>query len=310
MPMTKSQHKIGLMTCCLFLSVAMAGAQAVKTTISANRILIGEQIRLEIKISSASAAYQIGIKVPDSIPHFDIMERHQSDTVDEKGVYTLRQEVLLTSFDSGLFVIPSFPITVSEPNQPDKILASDSEQVSVSYNPMLIGPPKDIKPIIDLGEKQGKLGYIIAGAITFILLLLLAFWYLKNRTKKQQPLFSASRSPYEEAMSSLQQLSPPLHQELEPLKIWYMALTDVLKKYYSRKTNRNMMGHTTSQFLGRMKAENGSNPQLVSAAAKALDCADAVKFAKYIPTPEELAESVLLIKVTIDSLEKKPLKQS
>ena len=122
-------------------------------------------------------------------------------------------------------------------------------------------------------------------------------------------MFSTSLSPYEEAMSSLQQLSPPLHQELEPLKIWYMALTDVLKKYYSRKTNRNLMGHTTSQFLGRMKAENGSNPQLVSAAAKALDCADAVKFAKYIPTPEELAESVLLIKHTINSLEKKPLKQ-
>ena len=307
--MTNALYKIGLLTCCLFLSVAMVVAQAVKTTISANRILIGEQIRLEIKISSASAAYQIGIKVPDSIPHFDIIDRQQSDTVDEKGGYILKQDILLTSFDSGVFVIPSFPITISTPNQPAKLLASDSARVSISYNPMLIGPAKDIKPIIDFGEKQGKLGYIIAGAITLILLLLLAFWHLKNRTKKPQHLSSAALSPYEEAMSSLQQLSPPLHQELEPLKIWYMALTDVLKKYYSRKTNRNMMGHTTSQFLGRMKAEYGSNPQLVSAAAKALDCADAVKFAKYIPTPDELAESVLLIKHTIDSLEKKPLKQ-
>lgn len=88
-----------------FLLFAGAGniawSQAVKTSINTNNILIGEQIQYQIKINLANSSYRINIDLPDSVPHFDIIDQKKYDTVDKDGVYTLRQDILFTSFDSG-----------------------------------------------------------------------------------------------------------------------------------------------------------------------------------------------------------------
>jgi len=50
------------------VSILTLQAQAVKTSVNTNNILIGEQIQYEITIQLASAAYKVDIGIPDSVP--------------------------------------------------------------------------------------------------------------------------------------------------------------------------------------------------------------------------------------------------
>ena len=64
-----------------------------------------------------------------------------------------------------------------------------------------------------------------------------------------------------------------------------------------------MLNKTTGDILLGTK-ENYEDAQLVSTLAEALRCADAVKFAKYIPTVPESDQSHAQVKEAIEFIEK------
>jgi len=288
-----------------FLCSHIAHAQALSTKINTNDILIGEQIQYELKINLANSSYKIDIEMPDSIPHFDIITQDKYDTVDAAGVYTLRQNLLITSFDSGVWKFPSFPVIISFPNKASQKFLSDSFLVRVGYSPAdSSGQLRDIKPVMEVFVIDRSWMYI-AGAV--LLALLLAFFlyrYFKNRKKKAPPVFSSSLSAYEEAMKGLKQLGNTPATGTVEVRQYYTLLGDIFKKYYSRKTNKNLMTATTGDLLLLLQSHVKS-PEIISAVAQALRCADAVKFAKYIPPVSENAQSVAQVQETIGQLEKK-----
>jgi hypothetical protein len=50
-------------------------AQTISTTVDKKDILIGEQITYNINIDLPSADYKIDINIPDSLEHFDIIDK-------------------------------------------------------------------------------------------------------------------------------------------------------------------------------------------------------------------------------------------
>ncbi|MBC7866947.1 MAG: hypothetical protein H7X88_05375 [Gloeobacteraceae cyanobacterium ES-bin-316] len=289
----------------LFLCGLQSKSQAVQTAINTNDILIGEQIRYEIKINLANSSYNIDIGIPDSIPHFDIIDQSKYDTVDAAGVYTLKQSILFTSFDSGVWKIPSFPVSISFPNKATQRFLSDSFLVRVGYSPAdSTGLLRDIKPVMEVFVIDRQWMYIAAAIFTALLLIYFIYRYFKTRKKKAPALFSASLSAYDQAMKALNEMQKQVPADGDAQKIFYVALSDIFKKYYSRKTNKNLMSITTGDLLVLLQSQIQS-PQILSEAAEALRCGDAVKFAKYNPGQTQVTQSVLQIKNTIEQLEKK-----
>ncbi len=289
----------------LFLYQPGAKAQAVQTAINTNDILIGEQIKYQIKINLANSSYRIDIAIPDSVPHFEIIEQNKFDTVDANGVYTLRQDILFTSFDSGVWKIPSFPVTISFPNKASKVFLSDSFLVRVGYSPAdSSGQLRDIKPVMEVFVIDRQWMYYAGASLLALILAFFIYRYFRNRKKKTPPLFDAALSPYEEAIKALNQLQQQSSSDSNSLKLFYISLSDIFKKYYSRKTNKNLMSITTGDLLMLLQSHTNT-PEILSAAAQALRCGDAVKFAKYIPPASETTQSVSQIKDTIALLEKK-----
>ena len=284
-------------------SFTISQAQALKTYIDKNNILIGEHIHLEIKLSLASSSYRVDFGIPDSIPHFDIIEQNKYDTLDENGVYSLRQTITFTSFDSGIWKFPAFPITISSPNKAVQKSFSDSVLIQVGYSPAdSTGELRDIKPVMEVFVVDRSWIYI---AVAILLLLLLAFFlyrYFKNRVKKTPPVFKSSLGPFEEAMKALKELVQP--STPADTKNYYTSLSNIFKKYYSRKTNINLMISTTGDILLLLNRQ-GKSAQIVSVAAEALRSGDAVKFAKYLPSATECNQNLQQIKTTIEHVENK-----
>ncbi len=290
-----------LITVLLNIAAVCGYGQAMKTYIDRNQILIGEPIRFEIKLNLAASNYRVDFNIPDSIPHFDIIDQGKYDTTDG-GVYSMRQTILFTSFDSGLWKFPAFPVTISSPTAGAKTILSDSFLVKVNYSPMdSTEDLRDIKPVMDVFVVDRTWIYYLVGAILALILAYIIYRYFKNRKKKAPPVFNTKLSPYEEAMKGLNQL---LKSTDADAKQYHSSISDIFKRYYSRKNNQNLMADTTGDILVRLK-EKGRSSDLVSSTAEVLRFGDAVKFAKYRPTEAENQQAVSSMKQVIEFIEKK-----
>jgi hypothetical protein len=290
------------MFACSSLCVLKSFSQSLQTSIDKKTILIGEQINYDLKFVLPNTNYTIEFNLPDSFPHFDIISKLKSDSTDAKGHYLVMQRIVLTSFDSGTWTLPSFPIKITNVAK-DYTVNSDSVLINVGYAPSdSTGQLRDIKPVIDVFVIDNTWMYIIAGIVTAIILFILIYRYIKRRPKKEKPVFNSSISPYDEAMQSLKNLSKYNLQAPAEIKEYHTALSEILKRYLSRRGKRNLMNRTTGDILLALK-ENAAD-SVVSAVAEALRAGDAVKFAKYIPAVAESNKSLDDIKTGIEMLAK------
>lgn len=288
----------------LLISHIYIQAQGIQTYADRKQILIGERIRYEVIINLASAGYQIQLYIPDSIPHFDIIEKNKYDTVDRRGNYALKQIIVFTSFDSGAWQFPSFPLTISSSGKIPRRFYTDSFLVNVGYSPAdSTNQLRDIKPVMEVFVVDNFWIYAAIAAIAVLLLAWMLYRYFMKRKKKEKPIFQSSLSAYDEAMKELINLKKHDLDNHALLRDYHTRLSEIFKRYYSRKIQRNMLNTTTGDILLRLK-EIEVDHSVISTTAEALRVGDAVKFAKYRPPVEESERSLIQVKSLIDFLEK------
>lgn len=252
-------------------------------------------------------AYQVTwFSVPDSFNHFEVVIRGRIDTVEKNGMFTCRQTLTLTSFDSGINTIPSLAVNF-DPFDSDSTLNlfTDSIQVNVLFSPMdSTATFHDIKTIIEV-KNEIPFWMWIGGAALLILLIVLIIYlikYLKNR-KKNVSLFSSKLTPFDEAMQSLSLLQKEELVRKREVKQFHIKLGDIFKKYISRKTGRNIFILTSSDILILLNNTLLSKVD-TSLVAGNLRMTDAVKFAKYSPPAAESEVSFINTKNSIEQIEK------
>ena len=289
----------------LFFSVAGISlhAQSVGVKTDKTAILIGERIEYELMLNLPAKGYAINLKLPDSIPHFEVIENKNFDTVSSNGTFLIRKKIIFTSFDSGSWHIPSFEVILKKNNISGKY-NTDSILVNVGYSATdSTNQLRDIKPVMEVSIKDYFWFYVAATIVVVVIIILLLYFYFKNRKKKPLPIFHSALSPYDEAIKALMELKQYDLDKPEQIKTYHVALSEIFRKYYSRKQSKNLMNKTTGDILMGIK-EQWDDPAIISAAAGALRCTDAVKFAKYIPGISESNQSHEQIKTAIELIEK------
>ncbi len=130
-----------LMTACRLYAQAQP---EVKATIDKNQILIGEPIRLSVDVKSPMVTGNI-LPQFDSLPHFELMEKANRDSIISAAGTSYHLEWKLTSFDSGTRYIPAFSVLMGK-----QVYRTDSLAVEVSYGKVDTSADyHDIKSIID-----------------------------------------------------------------------------------------------------------------------------------------------------------------
>src|SRR5215831_10583248 len=139
-------HKVSLLIFFTAFSISSFSQSlpSAKVSIDKNKILLGEQINMQLE-AKFSASEPISFFDIDSINHFEILSRKKIDTVDNRTQITLSQTMVLTSFDSGHWVIPSFKLIAN------KTLLTDTIPVDVAFSSPFDAskPYHDIKDVID-----------------------------------------------------------------------------------------------------------------------------------------------------------------
>ena len=283
----------------LFFAFIPARAQetpSVKASIDKNQILIGEPIRFNIDIKSPMVT---GNQLPqfDSIPHFELIEKANRDSVISATGASYHLEWKLTSFDSGTRIIPSFSISIG--NQEYK---TDSLSVEVSYGKVDTAQDyHDIKGIIDIENPGVKYIPWIIGALTGIALFLFIWFIRKPFPVNRQPstvLHNTHLSAMDEALASLDQLKKMFQADPASVKKYYSGLNDTLRVFLNRHLGLLTMEKTSEELilsLSNLNLERESFSRLTAA----LRMGDFVKFAKYIPGPYENDNNLEVIRSSI-----------
>ncbi len=288
----KEFYRIFFTAICLIVAlrgIAQSGT-TVKATIDKNHILIGEpiELRLEVNIPENESIRFFSI---DSISHFEFLHPGKIDTTNTSNGTRLIQIIPITSFDSGSWVIPSFSLT--------ETLKTDSLPVDVGFSPFNPEQPyHDIKDIIEVepAEKKQQWWWYAAGAGVILLILII---YLLTK-KKPVPVAApkAVINPYEEAMKQI----AAIERNKPEVKQYYSELTDVFRLYIFQKKGILSLQKTMDDMVIQLKGLNMGKERF-DQLSQALRLSDFVKFAKYIPGPEDDRMILDTIKKSIEEIE-------
>lgn len=290
-------HRLSCVLIIILLCTELLPAQVqVRARADNNNILIGQPVNYSIE---AYLPLNATIQWPqtDTIPQFEILSIMEVDSSDKMEVRKISQSFMVTSYDTGLLVIPPVQIIVN------KIpYFTDSVFINVSYadfNPA--EDYRDIRSIIEVPHPYAKYIPWILG-IMAVFSAIAGIWFL-SRKQKSEPVViieSTTLSPLEKAIMKLNNLK---QNPNDPVKYYYASLNEILKEYLHEAFDIHTTDKTNTEILENIKRMNiqGETSERLR---KSLELSDYVKFAKQHPDEKINAENKNIIIQTITMLDK------
>ena len=221
----------------------------------------------------------------------EIIAGPERDSVREKdGKWLFRESYVITAFDSGVYVIPSYAITV-ENGDYNNVLRT--EPLAFAVNTYKVDEQQGNYDIVapyqtplNFAEILPWLLWIAGG----LLVAALAVWYI-IRSKKNKPLFAAEKKvyvpPYVIAMKELERLKGEKLWQAGKVKEYYTRLTDTVRQYVADELQIPAMEQTSFETVQALERNTLVDARDVEQVSGMLQAADFVKFAKSTPLPEE-----------------------
>lgn len=291
----KLNIKQTLLSIC-FLTAATASAQqsTVTAKLDASKITVGDQARVFIEVIHSSKSGKLQwAAIPDTFNNLEVVEKGKIDTTTQGSMLVLRQRLLVTGFDSGMFVIPRFQFSVIPNGGQAYLIQTDSllllvQTVAVDTTKGFVG----IKGIMEVKSSwTDYLVWIIGGMLLAALAVFVTWYFVKNK-KVPAPVIEP-KGPVE----TLQERYTRLLNELDARKLWhngtadsiklyYTELTDLVRVYIEERFQTAVLELTTDEILYKVRTHKEMNSQH-DILASILYTADLAKFARAQPTPAE-----------------------
>ncbi len=281
----------------LITNQTLAQGVQVKAGIDTSKIIIGDAIRLSISATYDPTKFQVQLPaIPDTFNHFETSEKEKLDTSEGRDLTTFSKNIIISNYDSGVWIIPSFAFEV-KPLQGDEPFTSFSDSLVVSVNTVIVDTAKPFKPIFGIREAKMPLQqiimYAVGGLALLALLVFLIYYFIKkrrekNKNNKKEP--EIILLPHEKALRAFDILEQKKLWQQGFEKEYYTELTDIIRWYLEEQFSIDCFEKTSSEIISqvkKVKALSTSRQQL----RQLFETADMVKFAKSKPTAEQHIES-------------------
>jgi hypothetical protein len=279
----------------LFSLFAQAQENSFSAQVDTNKILIGEQITLSLNAKIPAQIEHTWPIFSDTLAGFELIDVSKLDTLKTGDYWTLKQELTVTSFDSGYSAIP--PISIQFGGN-----TLQSEAIGIA-----IGFPEfdeevelyDIKKPLEVPPNWWPVILIVGGGI---LLAVALFFIARSIKAKKLPEMKAPKivlAPHIEAMQRLQKLENDGLWQKGEIKAYYSQLTDILRMYMERQFNVQAMESTAEEVIELLERQVLPSSHLAELRPM-LRTSDLVKFAKVKPLSEENHRALALVRQFVD----------
>ncbi len=259
-----------------------------KVWLDTTHILIGDQVNLNLEIKSIPRTNIVFPELKDSIGKLEIVYVSPIDTQKIENGYLLKRHYTLTCFDSGDFVIPPLTFLYQKQNISTlSTLATDSLFLWVST--VAVDTTKDIKDIKNIVEiPRSFWDYLpyIAGVLLFLGIAYLAYYLIRKRKRSELPV-ELRVPPHILALEALKQLDSEKLWQKGQIKEFHTRLSEIVRTYIERRFKIPALEMITSEIISALKLNEIAEPRLIERLKKAFELSDLVKFAKFIPLPDE-----------------------
>ena len=297
----KKLFLIAISVVLILFSVSKAEAQVtVEARIDTNVMLIGDQTRVWLEAQFPDSLIVSFPAFSDTlIKNLEILDISPIDTTLADNGYKLSQSYLVTSFDSGFYIIPPSDFVLCFP----KAGLIDTLHTLPLYFQVWTMPLDTVnrESIADIKkpmEAPLTLQEVLpfAGAGFGILLLAFIAYLLFMRFVRKKPVLIKSEKPKEPAhliaLRNLDLLSNEKLWQKGLVKEYYSQLTDVVRTYIEDRFEIPAMESTTDQIIESFRKEASLERELKDGLFDLLVRADFVKFAKATTLANENEQSL------------------
>lgn len=275
-----------------FLSGGKASAQQtlVDVKVDSAAILIGEQTVLHLTVTTdKDKAVQLVIPRDTLMAGVEVLGIPKADTtLIDNDRMLVRQDLLVTSFDSSLYLLPPFKVI-------DGIDTVYSNQVAlkVSTVPVNADKPEEFYDI----KEVWKPPFVLADYYPWIFGILLALFlicvigYVIQRIRNRKPIIPFKKPepklpPHEQAIKELDEIKQQKLWQQGRNKEYYTLITDTLRRYIVDRFGINAMEMTSGEILDIIRKQQEAN-SVYESLKQIMQLSDFVKFAKMNPLPDE-----------------------
>jgi len=279
----------------LFSNEAIAQKPSVKSSIDTTRILIGDQVNIMLELEQDKKdQYQFPFFRDTIIGNIEILSVSQIDTQElDQNRVLLQQRILVTSFDTGFYVIPPFYFPNSEEFDS---LRSDAFPLEVLT--LEIDTTKgiaDIKLPYDVPLSFLEiLPYLIVALLLIGIFIII--WYIIRKRRKKPVLEPIRVKPAEPAhiwaLKNLDNLVKEKLWQKGKVKLYHSRLSEILRYYLEFRFDIRAMEQTTAEILTALSEQDTVPEDLSDNLHQSLEQSDLVKFAKWNPLPDENERSM------------------
>ena len=281
-----------VMTIVLLLAVvpmAWGGNVTFKAKLDSATLLMGKTTTLHLEITQDKDArgFFPNEQADTLNAMVEIAERPAADTTDlDNNRIQINRDLIIQSFDSGMWVIKPIPYVVNGDT-------AYCNQLTLKVLPVDVSQMKDIHDIKPVENVPFNLldwlpNYWWAWLLGLLLIGAGISAYRKYYKKGINPLKPNKKRlpPYEEAMINLQNLKAAQLWQQGQEKEYFTGLTDILRVYIDRRFDINAVEMTSSQIIDTLK-KNEETKAVNEQLEMILEIADIVKFANARPLADD-----------------------
>ncbi len=272
---------------------AAAAPVSVKASLDSAYILMGKQtvLNLEIVQDRGTQGAFINNNGDTLTREVEVIRAVKPDTTDlGNNREEIKRELVIQSFDSGLYTIPPFVYVAGKDTFTSNALALKVIPVPVDSMATIHDYAGVVKPNTRIWDYLPD--FIVDYWWIFIIVLLCAagifVWMRYIKGKKAIPLVPKKKPvpPYELAMQQLNRLKSEKLCENGHEKEYYTRLTEILRIYLDKRFGINAMEMTSTQIMHHLQS-NDDTKTSAPVMKQILEMADFVKFAKVRPLPDD-----------------------
>lgn len=297
----RHRARTGLFVLSMVAAAGAARAQDVmlKAWTDSTSYEIGRWITLQIDGEMPARVDSLIPVVFDTLGPFEVLARKASRPELDGNIRRQTWKFRLITFDSGDVQIPAVPFAYRTSADTVWKIAR-SQPLALAITTVAVDTSadfKDIKPPLDAPWAwEDVLPYLVFlwAVLVIAALVFLIIHYKKKRAAAPPPVVARPVIPaHEAAIAALRVVEDKHLWQKGKVKEYYSEVTEIVRQYFERRFHLRALEMTTDEVLTGLRRVREAD-SVSSETSKLLITADLVKFAKYVPTPDENAEEMAL----------------
>ncbi|PHN03113.1 hypothetical protein [Flavilitoribacter nigricans] len=271
----------------LLLPVAALTQSTVTAELSNTVIMIGDQVKLQIRVTQpGNDKVDIDLNPISEVEGLEIVSETAPVTKEDPGVNYLEKNVMITSFDSGEYVVPQIPVRLIGADGQIETLQTNPIPLTVNTIP-IASDSLQLAPIKDIEREdftfQDSLPYLLGGAGVIIIGLLIWWFFFKKHDDQGKTRPVIIRPAHEVALDKLEELQKQELWQKGRIKDYYSILTYVAREYLENRFKIPALENTTGEILQKLNGAPEIDQDRLQTLRQILTSSDMVKFAKAEP---------------------------